>query len=87
MDWLSRDEEEVAKYNADPLCGFTFTVNGFETPEIAGTITLSLPVGEVDGLPILSATTIAEIFGYEASFDETGTYINITTPLITSQDD
>lgn len=30
-DWLSRDEENVAKYNADPLCGFTFTVNGFQT--------------------------------------------------------
>ena len=31
MDWLSRDSEEVAKYNADPLCGFTFTLNGFQT--------------------------------------------------------
>lgn len=31
MDWLSRDREEVAKYNADPLCGFTFTLNGFGT--------------------------------------------------------
>ena len=31
MDWLSRDPQEVAKYNADPLCGFTFTLNGFAT--------------------------------------------------------
>lgn len=31
MDWLSRDPKEVAKYNADPLCGFTFTLNGFQT--------------------------------------------------------
>lgn len=31
MDWLSRDREEVKKYNADPLCGFTFTLNGFAT--------------------------------------------------------
>lgn len=30
-DWLSRNEENVADYNADPLCGFTFTVNGFQT--------------------------------------------------------
>ena len=30
-DWLSRNEENVVKYNADPLCGFTFTVNGFQT--------------------------------------------------------
>lgn len=29
--WLSRDEEQVAKYDADPLCGFKFTVNGFQT--------------------------------------------------------
>lgn len=28
-DWLSRDEERVAQYMADPGCGFTFTVNGF----------------------------------------------------------
>lgn len=31
MDWLSGDPAEVAKYNADPLCGFTFTLNGFQT--------------------------------------------------------
>lgn len=31
MDWLSRNEENVAAYIKDPLCGFTFTVNGFET--------------------------------------------------------
>lgn len=29
--WLSRDEERVKRYIADPYCGFTFTVNGFET--------------------------------------------------------
>lgn len=29
MDWLSTDASEVAKYNQDPLCGFTFTLNGF----------------------------------------------------------
>lgn len=30
-DWLSRNEENVAGYEADSLCGFTFTVNGFAT--------------------------------------------------------
>ena len=31
MDWLSRDSVEVARYNEDPLCGFTFTLGGFAT--------------------------------------------------------
>lgn len=31
FDWLSRNEDNVKKYMKDPLCGFTFTVNGFQT--------------------------------------------------------
>ncbi len=31
VDWLSKDEKKVAEYVADPLCGFVFTVNGFQT--------------------------------------------------------
>lgn len=30
-DWLSRDTGNVDRYEADPMCGFTFTLNGFET--------------------------------------------------------
>lgn len=31
FDWISRNRENVQRYMADPLCGFTFTVNGFRT--------------------------------------------------------
>ena len=31
FDWLSRNEDNVLKYMRDPMCGFTFTVNGFQT--------------------------------------------------------
>lgn len=30
-DWLSRNEDNVRKYIKDPMCGFVFTVNGFQT--------------------------------------------------------
>lgn len=30
-DWLSVNDENVTKYNADSLCGFTFTLNGYKT--------------------------------------------------------
>lgn len=31
VDWISRNEDNVQKYMKDPLCGFVFTVNGFQT--------------------------------------------------------
>ncbi len=31
VDWLSANEENVQRYLEDPLCGFVFTVNGFQT--------------------------------------------------------
>ena len=31
FDWFSRNEDNVREYINDPLCGFTFTVNGFQT--------------------------------------------------------
>lgn len=31
MDWLSANRENVQSYLEDPLCGFTFTANGFQT--------------------------------------------------------
>lgn len=30
-DWLCANEESVERYLEDPLCGFVFTVNGFQT--------------------------------------------------------
>lgn len=31
MDWLTKERQIVKAYMEDPMCGFTFTVNGFQT--------------------------------------------------------
>ena len=31
FDWLSRNEDNVRRYLDDPMCGFIFTANGFQT--------------------------------------------------------
>ena len=31
FDWLSRNEDNVRRYINDPMCGFIFTANGFQT--------------------------------------------------------
>lgn len=59
FDWLSRDPERVDQYVTDPLCGFTFTTNGFATlfeliwrlykPENLAKVPETLPVFLVSG--------------------------------------
>ena len=59
FDWLSRDRERVDRYIADPMCGFTFTVNGFGalfelvlrlySPENLAAVPRELPVVMVSG--------------------------------------
>lgn len=55
FDWLSRNEENVDRYMEDPLCGFTFTVNGFQTLfELVSRIQKPENLKQVPGdLPIL----------------------------------
>ncbi len=58
-DWLSRNEASVDAYNADPLCGFVFTVNGYyhmfrgieaaQKPENIAKIPKTLPLLLVSG--------------------------------------
>lgn len=59
FDWLTRDANRVAKYVADPMCGFLFTVNGFATlfeliyrlynTEILNKIPKTLPILMISG--------------------------------------
>lgn len=59
LGWLSKNEENVRRYEADPLCGFCFTVNGFYglfsgfdravSREMAGQIPKDIPIFFVAG--------------------------------------
>lgn len=58
-DWLTKDNEVVKKYIEDPLCGYTFTLNGFynlfsvisyiQKPENVAKIPKDLPIFIVSG--------------------------------------
>ena len=60
VDWLTTDEREVQKYIDDPMCGFTFTINGFkglmelmfraQAPEYLEKVPKELPLYVIAGL-------------------------------------
>ena len=59
LGWLSKNEENVARYASDPLCGFCFTLNGFYglftafhtavSREMAGQVPGDIPILFVSG--------------------------------------
>ena len=54
FDWLSRDEENVNAYIADPLCGFPFTAYGYaDLMGAMGHIANSKWAAKVPDMPIL----------------------------------
>lgn len=48
-DWLSVNEENVQKYLADPLCGFSFTLNGFKG--LAGLLKGLYDIEKIEAMP------------------------------------
>jgi alpha-beta hydrolase superfamily lysophospholipase len=60
VDWLTRDEQIIDAYIADPLCGFLLTANGFDglfewigcmnRPEVMQNIPKELPVLIMSGM-------------------------------------
>jgi len=78
FDWISRDEEEVDKYVADPLCGFlcssgfyrdlTRILNNVHRPEKIASIKNNLPVyvfsGSSDPVGAMGASTTALVNEY-----------------------
>jgi alpha-beta hydrolase superfamily lysophospholipase len=78
FDWISRDEEEVDKYVADPLCGFlcssgfyrdlTRILNNIHRPEKIAKIKKDLPLyifsGSSDPVGAMGASTTALVNEY-----------------------
>lgn len=75
FDWLSVNRENVDRYIADPLCGFLFSVNGFQTlfelvarlhlPEYLDRMPKDLPVLFVSGMedPVGAyGTAVTEVY-------------------------
>lgn len=65
MDWLSKDESVVEAYLKDEKCGFTFTVNGFQTLfELIGRLNKKENLHKMPkDLPVLFASGTADPVG------------------------
>ena len=84
----NKAEKSLTLYNAD--AGVRFTIGsdtallgiadcyGYET-DSGESLALSVPVAETDGLPVISMSTLAGIFGYTADFDEEQGVLHIRT--------
>ena len=75
----NKAEKALTLYNADASIRLTVgsatvyvgvaDIYGFETGS-GEPLTLDAPVGETDGLPVLSMRTLARVFGWQMRFDE-----------------
>jgi alpha-beta hydrolase superfamily lysophospholipase len=53
-DWLSRDENEVDKYNQDKKCGFLFTTSGYrDLFKILKAVSLNNRIASIPDIPML----------------------------------
>lgn len=90
FSWLSFNSANVEKYEADPLCGFVFTVNGFQT--LFELICRLYKPKNIAGIPtdlniLMVSGAFDPVGGYgkaheriEAGFNKAGIY-NITSKL------
>jgi len=75
FDWLSRDEAEVAKYIADPFCGFVFS-SGLLADHLAGWVETWLPANEAR-LP-----TSLPLLVFSGALDPVGANMSYVTALV-----
>ncbi|MFH8371467.1 alpha/beta fold hydrolase [Streptomyces sp. NPDC018031] len=69
-DWLSRDEEQVDRYLADPLCGFTLDGRGMGELATAALTRLTEPAGIPADLPLYVLVGDADPLNHRLAFSD-----------------